>query len=433
MESRSNDTDDLFLAIEAGDAFLVGAYLKKGADLKAKKNNLRPMETAYSKGFYHIVEVIAKSRKFHSDSQDDHEYNGDDTGHAQTLHAMLNTCEMPEEELLRYIKLLVDAGTDTNNTYLKKTKPIHLAAQKGYFKIVRFLLENPPLNTNFLVDAYLYTLLYVLKNEENKLNPGEQYELASLLLKTGINVNGQSAKLKNTPLHLAVSNNDTRLITLFLLHNAKYDIKNSDKKTPVDINPTAFYQAWQIVKHNEFLNGIYIAIAQALRQNHPLSCLFKIPEIANIIFHHTANRLILNTKNSLAITQDRIAGIRINCAEEAEANRIKCIEEAEAARINNIRDFIAAYKILDKHEYLFSDRSIESQALVANMENEINSSPAIKELIDAYFMNKSLEELEPANLAKSRAVKLLRRYALVNNEMIEAYREQKRNAALALL
>lgn len=361
-------------------------------------------------------------------------------GAKMDLMQTLRNQAITEDKLIMCVDALVTANpklaarTSCKNSYNSFEEAIELAANRKCFKAVRILAQKTKQPDLFHADAYGRALIQVLLNEdESKLAPGEQYDLALLLLQSGASVN-QKFK-EEYALHIAARKNNRKLAGLLYWFGAKGDVKNAYGKTPMDVNKECIVQGWAISERNRFMFRIYEIMAQGVRQNNPLSIFLSTnSDVANIIFAMLGGGESLNlcTFEGTHKKMKRVRGL-------IEEDRAKRLQEEEEERINlakreqqqecrlKVEKCISAYRVPDLGQKWFSinNRTLESQSLINAMERVKNSPADIKNLIDNYFMNMPLEKFEPSKLAQSRAVRLLKEYGLVTDEQIQNYLKQR--------
>lgn len=428
MDSRLYFTDLLFEALEANDVKEVERCLKKDAYVNLYRNNLArsAFDLAYEKNFFDIFRLVTIHRSGHV------------PGFSLLVKIILDRrYVLTEEEKYKYVDALVTAVPDLvyadQQACVTTVLPVMSAFNRQYFTILERLIKIKQPAGSYHCDTYGHALICVLLNENNKLTPLKQYELASLLLEEGASVWTKRNDDGNSALHIVAECNNRKLATLLFSHEASREIKNKAGQTPMDINRECMEQALHIIHCNKYMNGIYDVIAQAIRQQHPIfSALFFADVMQNILVM-AAGGEILNTKNSLVETMKKPNDIHKSCLKTKEEKLIihftdnvnraneKLVYAAKVTKLVN------AYREKDRGEKLFSYnyRSAESQQLIESMEENKEAPEKIQAHIDSYFQNLPLEKFASDMLAKSRAVRLLKQYEFVTNEQIESYRQQK--------
>lgn len=124
------------------------------------------------------------------------------------------------------VKLFIDEGASVNSLHPKGTNPMHLAADLGYTKCLKALLDAPDANPNIRICTKESTCLHLAADEGNS-------ECVLLLLSKGAD-----AKLKNhrgfTALHLAARTSSVECVEALLSHGAADpNAEDFDKRTPL--------------------------------------------------------------------------------------------------------------------------------------------------------------------------------------------------------
>eukprot|EP00794_Sanderia_malayensis_P000499 gene499-1145_t len=114
---------------------------------------------------------------------------------------------------------LLDEFDERENT------PLHVAASKGFIKIVKILLQR-----NACIDA---------KNDQNltPLHLAAKYgraRIVEILLKQDLVIVNDEDDTSNTPLHLAALEGHTRVVQTLLTSGAAVDARNANMWTPLD-------------------------------------------------------------------------------------------------------------------------------------------------------------------------------------------------------
>lgn len=139
------------------------------------------------------------------------------------------------------VKLFIDEGADVNSLHPKGTNPIHLAADLGYTKCLRVLLDAPNADSNIRICTKESTALHLAADEGNA-------ECVLLLLSKGAD-----AKLKNhrgfTALHLAARTSSVECVDALLSHGAADpNAEDFDKRTPLHAAVNKSDNAFEIIE-----------------------------------------------------------------------------------------------------------------------------------------------------------------------------------------
>eukprot|EP00795_Rhopilema_esculentum_P017434 gene17434-9036_t len=115
--------------------------------------------------------------------------------------------------------MLLNEFDDQENT------PLHIAASKGYIKIVKLLLQH-----GALIDA---------KNDQNltPLHLAAKFgraRIVDILLKRDISIVNDEDDASNTPLHLAALEGHSKVVQTLLTSGAAVDARNANMWTPLD-------------------------------------------------------------------------------------------------------------------------------------------------------------------------------------------------------
>jgi len=127
-------------------------------------------------------------------------------------------------DLAEVKRLVIDCGANPNGqSTVEGGTPLHTAADRGYLRIVEFLLEhgaNPNMKNNYGSTPLHYAAMYGYP------------EVVELLLEHGANPNIQS-NYGSTPLHYAAMYGYPEVVELLLEHGANPNIQNRYGYTPL--------------------------------------------------------------------------------------------------------------------------------------------------------------------------------------------------------
>ena len=173
---------------------------------------------------------------------------------------ILEACFHTDAERGKYlIEFLVENGANVNvkGIYDSNYTPLHAAALRGNFGIVKLLIkhrakidakdknERTPLHNT----ANMKIVEYLIEHNAN-IDQKDKYgntplmmslirwipEISLFLIEKGAIVEGKSQNKENsTPLHLAVSNGNIEIVKKLIQHKAKLDPKNTKGQTAFDI------------------------------------------------------------------------------------------------------------------------------------------------------------------------------------------------------
>ena len=132
--------------------------------------------------------------------------------------------------------LLTTHGVEVNKQDKVNDTPLHLAIRRNQPRLARILLENGA-DANAENNEGM-TPLQIL-SESNTEDEGNVLNLAQLL-KYGAEVNRRD-KANDTPLHLAIRGNMSRLSGILLKHGADTNAENNESMTPLQILLERYY------------------------------------------------------------------------------------------------------------------------------------------------------------------------------------------------
>ena len=122
-------------------------------------------------------------------------------------------------------RLVIDCGANPNGqSTVEGGTPLHIAADRGYLRIVEFLLEhgaNPNMKNNYGRTPLHIAAMY------------GHLEVVEFLLEHGANPNVRN-NYGYTPLHFAVDGCFVDVVRVLLEHGADPTIRDNEGRTPLD-------------------------------------------------------------------------------------------------------------------------------------------------------------------------------------------------------
>lgn len=236
----------LFLAIQEKNETEIRRLISAGADLAYVHNGKTPIECAAASSWTHgCIEVIASCKKV--DANDSYGYgkafnailSNKNYWDSKIICALLRAGARPDLKLhtlhsllfkaienkdVELIKTLIECGVNLSQIYADGNTPIMLAGSKNLWQCVEAIATNKNTDAN---DSYEYrcALLYAVYNKK--------YETVKTLLQKGSKTNSHYKNTGNSPLHIAIYNNDIAMIRLLLEHKADLSVENLNKQTPM--------------------------------------------------------------------------------------------------------------------------------------------------------------------------------------------------------
>ncbi|XP_067294978.1 histone-lysine N-methyltransferase EHMT1a isoform X3 [Pseudorasbora parva] len=232
-------------------------------DGKYKKFKLPPKQLYFSakrgelqRILHMLVEGVDPNLRMNSEKRKTSLHCAAEEGHKEICHilvqagANLDMCDVEQRTPLMYacennhletVKYLLKAGASTGHKDMRGSTCLHLAARRGHTGVLQYLLSMPSIDVNC--------------KEENVCLHWAAFsgcdEIAQLLLDKrsdlhAVNIHGDS------PLHIAVRQNQLDCVMLFLSRGADVNLKNRDGETPLDcciINS----KMWTILNTNKKL------------------------------------------------------------------------------------------------------------------------------------------------------------------------------------
>ncbi|KTG38537.1 hypothetical protein cypCar_00003000 [Cyprinus carpio] len=199
-----------------------------------------------------LVEGVDPNLRMDSEKRKTSLHCAAEEGHKEICHAgaNLDMCDAEQRTPLMYacennhletVKYLLKAGASTGHKDMRGSTCLHLAARGGHTGVLQYLVSMPSIDINC--------------KEENVCLHWAAFsgcdEIAQLLLDKrsdlhAVNIHGDS------PLHIAVRQNQLDCVMLFLSRGADVNLKNKDGETPLDccsINS----KMWTILNTNKKL------------------------------------------------------------------------------------------------------------------------------------------------------------------------------------
>lgn len=110
--------------------------------------------------------------------------------------------------------------------------PIVLAAAKKYFKMVKLIADTKKTDEK---DTYCYGSALISLLAYDKISIDEKYECALSLIKAGASKGYSFTDTGNSCLHVAVLNNQLKIVSLLLEHGFNLSSQNNENKTPIQL------------------------------------------------------------------------------------------------------------------------------------------------------------------------------------------------------
>ncbi|XP_016344564.1 histone-lysine N-methyltransferase EHMT1-like [Sinocyclocheilus anshuiensis] len=267
-------------------------------DGKYKKFKLPPKQLYFSakrgelqRILHMLVEGVDPNLRMYSEKRKTPLHCAAEEGHKEICHilvqagANLDMCDAEQRTPLIYacennhletVKYLLKAGASTGHKDMRGSTCLHLAARGGHTGVLQYLVSMPSIDVNCKDDGGWAPLTWATENmnleqmkmlisvgadvqirdkEENVCLHWAAFsgcdEIAQLLLDKrsdlhAVNIHGDS------PLHIAVRQNQLDCVMLFLSRGVDVNLKNKDGETPLDccsINS----KMWTILNTNKKL------------------------------------------------------------------------------------------------------------------------------------------------------------------------------------
>ena len=148
------------------------------------------------------------------------------------LLRVLMTEDYSSEDRFRVAHLLVERGADVNARDVCGEAPLHLATYFLELELVQMLVDNGA-NVNAAQDDQGQTPLHrVLETDLARFSDRNRFGIAQLFVERGADVNARHEN-GETPLHLASSLVDLRLVQMLVDHGATVDAEDNRGRTPL--------------------------------------------------------------------------------------------------------------------------------------------------------------------------------------------------------
>ena len=193
--------------------------LKYGARVNRQdKDNKTPLHLAVVHGWTKLSAILLEHGA---------DVTAEDNNRRTVLHALLSGSWLDEGAVIDLALLLFKYGARVNRQDRVNQTPLYLTVRPGWTKLAVILLENDADAT-----ANGKTPLHILS--ESRDDESLVITLSLLLLKRGAGVNKRD-KDNRTPLHLAVRQNQTKLVVILLENGADTTAGDIYGKTPLHI------------------------------------------------------------------------------------------------------------------------------------------------------------------------------------------------------
>lgn len=413
--------DHLLMAIKSNSPEAV-ARLVHDVDLKEEiEDKLTPIQRARH---WDCVEAIAKSKK--TDAADAARYG------SALMYAV-------RDNRLQTAKILLDAGasnwvTETKDTNLHQAvrnrsttmikllfpfnpigltrtnednrTPIQLACELSYWDCVEAIAESK--RTDSADQARYSTALSRIIDEDRfrilHKDTRQRFRAARILLEAGASPNAASSYkpfelLGDRCLHVAVRNDNKKMIALLLSFGADINAKNKTQ-TPAELatslNRTCLTDGWKIYYHNETLAILNLLAIFVQGNRQPSSKLFNIPNSVLELLLPMISRESLKSRDTIRSRMDNLTKISANC-------------------------------LIKSYQGLFRQHSPASQEFVTELKQVLQTSQYLTKDVGktvSHFLSKNPDK-------DSRTVNLLNRYKLKGIAIKSKEEENKEQVASA--
>lgn len=213
-EYRYKGHSFMSMAVASGEAQIVKEFIAAGADVNAsclEGNVAKYMDVAFLQGDLALMRVLLEAGASHvkADIEDNYLFNALYTERYDII-----------ELLVEFGANFMELSPDGQETVLS------ILHKQGQMDVIRRMAQVAP-NVN-LVDAMNITLL------KYSAISGE-YEIARILLERGADTEIANHLYRETPLFIAVRNDDAEMVTLFVEAGASTKRKNVDGQTPLEL------------------------------------------------------------------------------------------------------------------------------------------------------------------------------------------------------
>ena len=279
----------LHYAAQQGKLELAKIFLAHGADLKAKDQNGRTVlhyaDMSKSTNEIALVSLFLEAKV---------DPNVADKDGRAALHQVV-AVEHYDDQLMKVVQLLVNAGATIGTRDKKGKTPLHLATERKHVDIVKFLLDRKA--DPQTVDEENQTALHLAVKASNRA-------ITQLLLEAGANPN-ISDKEGKTALHFAT---DPHIVELLISKGADPNISAKNGDTPLK----GAYHQWQTSNSSEFREIVKLLLMakanpSACTEANPLAHFDLLPyaamlgdvEIVKLLLESNINLEIKNNENNL--------------------------------------------------------------------------------------------------------------------------------------
>uniref|UniRef100_A0A8C2JSP5 Euchromatic histone-lysine N-methyltransferase 1a n=1 Tax=Cyprinus carpio TaxID=7962 RepID=A0A8C2JSP5_CYPCA len=289
IDPAKESLESVLNALEDGNIAYFSRYKKfklppKQLYFSAKRGELQRI-------LHMLVEGVDPNLRMDSEKRKTSLHCAAEEGHKEICHVLvqaganLDMCDAEQRTPLMYacennhletVKYLLKAGASTGHKDMRGSTCLHLAARGGHTGVLQYLVSMPSIDINCKDDGGWAPLTWATENmnleqvkmlisagadvqirdkEENVCLHWAAFsgcdEIAQLLLDKrsdlhAVNIHGDS------PLHIAVRQNQLDCVMLFLSRGADVNLKNKDGETPLDccsINS----KMWTILNTNKKL------------------------------------------------------------------------------------------------------------------------------------------------------------------------------------
>uniref|UniRef100_A0A8C1V0J5 Euchromatic histone-lysine N-methyltransferase 1a n=1 Tax=Cyprinus carpio TaxID=7962 RepID=A0A8C1V0J5_CYPCA len=285
-------------------------------DGKYKKFKLPPKQLYFSakrgelqRILHMLVEGVDPNLRMDSEKRKTPLHCAAEEGHKEICHillqagANLDICDAEQRTPLMYacennhletVKYLLKAGASTGHKDMRGSTCLHLAARGGHTGVLQYLVSMPSIDINCKDDGGWAPLTWATENknleqvkmlisvgadvqirdkEENVCLHWAAFsgcdEITQLLLDKrsdlhAVNIHGDS------PLHIAVRQNQLDCVMLFLSRGADVNLKNKDGETPLDCCSITS-KMWTILNTNKKLTDARRDLSRGY-EDVPVTC-----------------------------------------------------------------------------------------------------------------------------------------------------------------
>jgi ankyrin repeat protein len=242
----------LLVALEHGARLTGGAFkavakllVESGANVNIRNNrDQTPLHLACEHGYHDVVRLLLDQ---------DADVEAQDNRHSTPFHlALFYHCRWNTESFKAVATLLVGSCSNVNVRNDEGQTTLHLAAECGYYNIVRFLLDRGA--DVKAQDKHHATPLHLILGNWPPRNTEELKDVAILLIESGADVHIRNDR-GQTPLHVAVEGGYHDIVRLLLDRGVDVDVQDKCHATPLHL-ALGFKAHWnmEVFKAFFFLN-----------------------------------------------------------------------------------------------------------------------------------------------------------------------------------